>query len=156
MTEIIPSEIDGAVVSAIKSHQTGAQGCDVCWQVVVGFRNWLQHCQIRYAIFDLMDAKYICPELIQELFLLKRRLRDPFLFCGASLQSRDVLAKYSMDSSFPIFLTPEDAVRALRLRHPDLTEAAQLDPTSLDRAIQFYEDNLVDGTFLREGATASA
>jgi hypothetical protein len=49
-------------------------------------------------------------------------MRVPFLFAGIVERPRRVLESYNYQEQFPLFVNPEDAVRALRLHLPELTE----------------------------------
>ena len=88
------------------------------------------HTELEYTIIDLQDEKDICPIFLEELLLLKKRLLGPFLFAGVMEKPLDYLERF-YSSSFPIFITPEDAVRALRIQRPGITESPVKSPIKI-------------------------
>ena len=124
MMDIIPTLVDGAVICTLEndcSYKT--RGCQDCDQLVIKIHNWLKYTSLEYMIFDLQDEKEVCPTFLQELMQLRKRLRIQLLFAGVMEQARKLLEGFNYGDTFPIFLSPEDAIRALRMQNPGLTEA---------------------------------
>ena len=122
MIELMPEMIDGAVVASVCSPCGGKSGeCEICQEQMVYIHNWLVETELKYLIVDLQDEKDICAGFLQAILHLKKRLRFPFLFAGVVEKPREILQRYNY-SEFPIFVSPEDAVRALRVHYPGLTE----------------------------------
>ena len=84
---------------------------------------------LKYIIIDLQDEKDICPTFLTEALLLRKRIKIPFLFAGVMEKAESYLEKFNYFESYPIFVTAEDAVRALRIMHPSLTESNVSIPT---------------------------
>tara|TARA_Y100000991_G_C21957887_1_gene342986 strand:- start:360 stop:890 length:531 start_codon:yes stop_codon:yes gene_type:complete len=123
MMDIIPLIIDGAIVLNLDNGCTvRTKDCDKCTKLVVYLHNWIKQTKLEYLIFDFQEEKNICPTFIEELMQLRKRLHVPFLFSGIMKQSQDILNSYSCSDTFPFFWTPEDAIRALRIQSPGLTE----------------------------------
>ena len=124
MIDIIPTLVDGAVIcSLVNGCHVRSHNCEDCDRLVVKIHNWLKHTALEYIIFDLQDEKDICPTFLQEAMQLRKRLQVHLLFSGVMSQSRKLIEGYNYGDVFPIFLTPEDAVRALRMQNPGVTEA---------------------------------
>ena len=124
MITLSPEAIDGAIVcNLIEPCTTKNADCDVCQEQTIYIHNWLVETELKYLVVDLQDEKHICPQFIQALLHLKKRLRFPFLFAGVVDRPKEILSNYDY-SEFPFFVTPEDAVRALRMAHPSITEGA--------------------------------
>jgi hypothetical protein len=118
----MPELIDGAVVASVCSPCGYKAGeCETCQEQMVYVHNWLIETELKYLIVDLQDEKDICAGFLQAVLHLKKRLRFPFLFAGVVEKPREILQRYNY-SDFPIFVSPEDAVRALRVNFPGLTE----------------------------------
>ncbi|NDE13833.1 hypothetical protein EBZ80_02780 [bacterium] len=114
MFELIPEKIDGAVILNLsKSCQHNSSDCSACQDLAVGLHNWLVAHDFRYLVLDLQDEKEVCPGFIEEVLQLWKRMRIPFLFSGVMLKPRKILESYNYHSRYPIFLTPEEAVRNL-------------------------------------------
>lgn len=125
MTDIVPTLVDGAVVFSVQDTcTTKSNECESCSHLLVIFHNWIKNAHIEYLIFDLQEEKCFCETFMQELMLLKRRLQIPFLFVGVMDAPQAYLSKYNYGNEYPLFVTPEDAVRALRIQNPGLTEAS--------------------------------
>ncbi len=123
MMDLIPTMVDGAVVFNLKnSCSVKNYNCEPCVQLVLCIHNWLKHAEVQYAIFDLLDEKDICSSFLTELLQLRKRLRFPFLFVGVMDRPQNFLESYSYDRTYSVFVTPEDAVRALRIHNPGITE----------------------------------
>jgi hypothetical protein len=130
----MPELIDGAVVASVCSPCGYKAGeCEICQEQMVYIHNWLVETELKYLIVDLQDEKDICAGFLQSVLHLKKRLRVPFLFAGVVEKPREILQRYNY-SEFPIFVSPEDAVRALRVHYPGLTERA-LDKIEFGKAI---------------------
>lgn len=122
MIELMPELIDGAVVTSVCSPcGSKSNDCELCQEQLVYVHNWLVETELKYLIIDLQDEKDICSGFLQAVLHLKKRLRFPFLFAGVVERPREILVRYNY-SDFPIFVSPEDAVRALRMSYPQLTE----------------------------------
>ena len=123
MMNIIPNIIEGAVVfDLVNDCQVKSKDCLHCARLLVLVHNWAKTVNLEYFIFDLQEEKDICEAFLDEVIQLRKRLRHPFLFAGALGKSREILESYSCGNIYPLFLTPEDAIRALRMQHPGLTE----------------------------------
>ncbi|MBI2602139.1 MAG: hypothetical protein HYW48_03705 [Deltaproteobacteria bacterium] len=134
MMDVIPALIDGAVVvNLVNACQMRTRECDACANLLIKIHNWLKQTGLEYVVFDLLDEKEICPTFLHEVLHLRKRLPIHFLFAGVMSQAKRELEAFNYGDVFPIFLTPEDAIRALRMQHPGVTEA----PTQLP--IQFGE-----------------
>ena len=123
MMDLIPVLIDGAVVLNLQNSCTNkSHSCEPCTHLMLNVHNWIRHADLEYVIIDLQDEKEICPAFLEELVLLRKRLKGPFLFAGVMERPQNYLEAYNYGYSYPSFVTPEDAVRALRIQYPGLTE----------------------------------
>ncbi len=123
MIELIPEKIDAAVILNVnKSCPHNATDCSACQDLAVGLHNWLVAHEFRYLVLDLQDEKEICPGFIEEVLQLWKRMRSPFLFSGVMIRPRKILESYNYHSRYPIYLTPEEAVRSLVRLNVDLTD----------------------------------
>lgn len=120
--EIVPETIDGAVVCNVLQHRSSNTKEDFGAEVAIALHNWVKDRELPYLILDLQDEKYVLNSFLSEMMQLRRRLQVPLIFTGVLEGPRKVLDSYNYQSQFPFFTVPEDAVRALRLRHPGLTE----------------------------------
>ncbi len=124
MMDLIPKLVDGAVIcSLVNGCQFKTRTCQECDLLVIKIYNWLKHTSLEYIVLDFQDEKEICPIFLQEIMQLKKRLRIHLLFSGVRQQPRKLLEGFNYGDVFPIFLSPEDAIRALRMQNPGLTEA---------------------------------
>lgn len=122
MNDLIPTLIDGAVVFNLQNNCKGSLCCEPCTQLVLSTRNWIKQVDLNYVIFDFLDEKEICSTFLEELMALNKRLSIPFLFSGVMEKPQQFLQRFSYANKYPVFVTPEDAVRALRILHPGVTE----------------------------------
>ena len=123
MMDLIPVLIDGAVVFNLQNSCTVRnQHCENCTHLLLNVHNWIRHAELEYTILDFQDEKDICPTFLEEVLLLRKRLNFPFLFAGVMDRPRMFIEQYKYHTYYPLFATPEDAVRALRIMHPNLTE----------------------------------
>lgn len=123
--DLIPILIDGAVVFNLQNTcQVKSMNCENCVNLVLNLHNWIRYSELEYTIVDLQDEKDICPVFLEELQFLRKRLRQPFLFAGVMERPQEYLESYHHKDAYPLFITPEDAVRALRILHPGLTESS--------------------------------
>ena len=123
MMDVIPMMVDGAVVMNLDNSCTvKSNSCENCSRLVIHIHNWIKKIKLEYLVFDLQEEKDICPTFIIEVMQIKKRLEYPFLFCGVMQQARFSLASYNCNRTYPFFVTPEDAIRALRIQNPGLTE----------------------------------
>ena len=123
MMEVIPIIVDGAVVLNLdNSCMVKSNNCENCSRLVIQIYNWAKKIGLEYLIFDLQEEKSICSTFLVELMQIKKRLKYPFLFCGVMQQAKNILISYNCNQVYPFFATPEDAIRALRIQNPGLTE----------------------------------
>ncbi|MCB9229768.1 MAG: hypothetical protein H6618_09165 [Deltaproteobacteria bacterium] len=123
MMDFIPVLVDGAVVlNLMNSCETKSLSCEACTHLVLSVHNWIRHADLEYVIIDLQDEKDICPAFLEELLLLRKRLKYPFLFVGVMERPQSYIEAYGYGGPMPAFVTPEDAVRVLRIQYPGLTE----------------------------------
>lgn len=147
MMDIVPTSIDGAVVCTLVNRcSIKKRMCQNCDQLVIKIHNWLKYTSLEYMIFDLQDEKEVCPSFLQELMQLRKRLSVQFLFSGVMDRPRKLLEDFNYGDIFPIFLSPEDAVRALRMQNPGLTEVPLKSPVrfeqSLSKTMDAIQQNL--------------
>lgn len=125
MMDLVPVLVDGAIVLNLQNCCTmRTEGCEPCSQLVLYTHNWLKMVELEYIVFDLLDEKSICPTFLEELLQLRKRLKFPFLFSGAMEQSRRHIERFNYQDNYPLFISPEDAIRALRIQHPGITESS--------------------------------
>lgn len=125
MMDVIPVLIDGAVVLNLYNDcSSNATPCENCTGLVLNIHNWIKVTGIDYVIFDFQDEKDVCPSFIEEILFLRKRLKVPFLFVGVMVKPMSYIENYTGEQSlsFSMFMTPEDAVRAIRIYQPGLTE----------------------------------
>ena len=123
MLELVPEQIDGAVIcNVIENPNRPRLGKDHSVDVALALYNWIKRHEMRYVILDLQDEKDVCEVFLAELMQLKKRLPIPCLFIGVMDRPLKFLCDYDYTKDFPTFTTPEDAVRALRVQYPDVTE----------------------------------
>lgn len=114
MLELIPDLIDDSVVvNVTKSCSHNTTDCSACQDLAVGLHNWLVSHEFRYLILDFQDEKEVCPGFIEEVLQLWKRMRIPFLFAGVMSKPRHILESYNYHARYPIFITPEEAIRTL-------------------------------------------
>ena len=125
MMDLVPVLVDGAVVLNLHNHcSSRSESCEFCSQLVLYTHNWLKTVEMEYVVFDLLDEKSICPTFLDELLQLRKRLKFPFLFSGVMEQSRRHIERFNYQDHYPLFVSPEDAIRALRIQHPGITESS--------------------------------
>jgi hypothetical protein len=125
MMDLIPVLVDGAIVLNLQNYcPSKSDCCDSCSQLILFTHNWLKTVELEYAVFDLLDEKYICPTFLDELLQLRKRLKFPFLFSGVMEQPRRHIERFNYQDYYPLFISPEDAIRALRIQHPGITESS--------------------------------
>ena len=123
MMDLIPVAVDGAVVLNLKNTcDSKSPSCEPCVHLLLNVHNWIKHTDLEYVIVDFQDEKDICPSFLEEILFLRKRLKGPFLFAGVMERPQNYLENFSYKDAYPLFVTPEDAVRALRIQHPGLTE----------------------------------
>ena len=123
MIDFIPTNIDGAIVLNLQNGcKQKSHPCDNCCQALSNIHNWIKYSGLSYVIVDLLDEKEICGTFLEEIFILRKRLKIPFVFVGASIPQQAVMQDYLYFGGYPMFLTPEDAIRALRMKYPGMTE----------------------------------
>lgn len=124
--DIIPTMVDGAVVLNL-CHldlytKDNKKEDEESTRLVIYIHNWVKQIKLEYLVFDFQEEKHINQSFLVELMQLKKRLRIPFLFSGVLNESKKILESYSCQDSYPLFWTPSDAIRALRIQHPGITE----------------------------------
>ncbi len=122
MIDVVPVLVDGAIVFNF-CYDSYALEDEPEVSFVHVFHNWLKKLSLEYVIFDFQEEKYIKDDFLQELIQLRKRLKIHFLFAGVSEEAKSLLESYNCTEYFPFFLTPEDAVRALRIQYPGMTES---------------------------------
>ena len=123
MTDLIPTLVDGAVILDLQNGcKSATTQCQSCLCVTMSLHNWLRQTGIEYLIIDLQDEKEICPLFLEEVMFMRRRVKKPFLFAGVMERPQKTLDLYNNGTEFPTFVTPEDAVRAVRIQFPGITE----------------------------------
>lgn len=143
MMDVIPALIDGAVVAnLVNACPVRARECETCANLVLKIHNWLKQTGLEYVVFDLLDEKEICPAFLKEVLHLRKRLPVHFLFAGVMAQPKRELEAFNYGDVFPIFLTPEDAIRALRMQHPGVTEAPTRTPIRFGTSLSRMMDEL--------------
>lgn len=126
MMELVPEQVEGAIVlNVISACPFDMSGCGSCPEYAVGIHNWLMLTELKYLVVDLQDEKEVCPSFLEELLQLRKRLRIPFLFAGVMDKPRKVLESYNFltTNPFPPFTSPEQAIKALRSKTPNLDES---------------------------------
>jgi hypothetical protein len=134
--ELVPENVNGAVVFTVHNSCCANKSiCGNCPDFAVAVHNWLINADVRYIILDLQDEKEICGLFLEELLLLRKRLKQyPFLFCGVMEKPKRVLESYDYFSRSPLFVTPEEAITWLDANHPGLTKV-EIKPSDLGTAI---------------------
>lgn len=127
MLELVPEQIDGAVIcNVIENPGRPNLGKDHSVDMALALYNWIKQHEMRYVILDLQDEKEVCTTFLAEVMQLKKRLPIPFIFAGVMEKPLKFLSDYDYTKGFPTFTTPEDAVRALRMQYPGVTEQGAL------------------------------
>ena len=124
--DVIPTMVDGAVVLNLNNPDLFTRDSkkeeEESVRLVINVHNWVKQIKLEYLVFDFQEEKHISRSFLIELMQLKKRLRIPFLFSGVLNESKKTLESYSCQDSYPLFWTPNDAIRALRIQHPGITE----------------------------------
>ena len=147
MIDVVPTLVDGAVVFNFHHDLYSCQE-EPENSFVHMFHNWLKKLGLEYVIFDLQEEKYFKGEFLKELIQLRKRLKIHFLFSGVSEDAQELLESYNCTQFFPFFLTPEDAVRALRMQHPGMTESPIRGSIKFGSSLRASIEN--DGTGIRK------
>jgi hypothetical protein len=123
MLELVPEQIDGAVIcNVIENPNKPVLGKDHSVDMALALYNWIKQHDMHYVILDLQDEKEVCTAFLAEIMQLRKRLPIPFVFAGVMEKPMEFLSDYDYTKDFPTFTTPEDAVRALRMQYPGVTE----------------------------------
>lgn len=123
--ELVPEKIDGAVVLNVMNNcLTCNSDCIACSDFAIGLHNWLITTDLKYVIFDLQDEKEVCPIFLEEILQLWKRMKFPFLFAGVMERPRVMLEAYNYALKFPLFVTPGEAIDALRGKFPSMLIAS--------------------------------
>ncbi|MFK7871699.1 MAG: hypothetical protein AB8C84_00815 [Oligoflexales bacterium] len=141
MMEIVPKVVDGAVVCYLEqSCSSTASHCTECSELAASIHNWVVTSEVPYVVLDFQDKQGVCSSFLESMLQMRRRFHTPFLFAGVMEKNRWVFDAYDYCRQWPIFMSSEDAIRALRIRHPSLTEAPFRDSLFLGQSI--YESQL--------------
>ncbi len=117
--EIYPVLVEGTVICRVKRCCQGSwKECESCQSLVIYLHNWLRHTQIPYVVFDLQEESTLCPFFLSELGILRKKLRTPFLFCGARIKTQGLLETYHLLHPFPFWHSPEEALQCMRRQYP--------------------------------------
>ena len=136
MMDIVPTMVDGAVILSLSGDcPQKLSECECCFTLTIHLHNWVKQTQMSYLIVDFEERKNICSGFFKEIIQLRKRLKMPFLFVGIVERYRSLLDAYNCSTIYPTFLTPEDAVRALRIQNPGLTEIPIKVPIAFDTPI---------------------
>ena len=141
MMDIVPTVVDGAVVCYLEKpcHSTLAS-CPDCAELAASIHNWVVTSEVPYVILDFKDKQGICSSFFEAMLQMLRRFHTPFLFAGIMEKHRWVFDAYNYTNRWPLFMSAEDAIRALRIRYPSLTEAPFNDRLFLGQSI--YDSQL--------------
>lgn len=120
--DFVPEIVDGTVVLNAVDICTSGNDCRPCAELAVGVHNWLVTHQLRYLVTDFQDEKDVCTTILTELLQLRKRLRQPFLFCGMMEGPKKFLQSYAYND-YPFFPVPEDAAVYLKKNLPQLLSA---------------------------------
>ena len=136
MMDIVPELIDGAIVMTLVNGCDNRVGsCECCSQIVLSMHNWQRYTGVPYIILDLMDENEICEGFLEELLFIRKRATGPFLLVGVMEKPQQILDLNVFHPDFPIFITPEDAVKALRMTNPGLTERSLMMPIQFGTSV---------------------
>ena len=136
MIDLIPVLVDGAIVFNLKKGcHTKPADCDQGRLLAIHLHNWVKLSQLEYLIFDFQDEKKVCPAFLEEVQAIRKRLTIPILFSGVMEKPLKELEKFNYSKSYPLFVTPEDAVRALRMQYPGLTETSPRIPVHFEHSL---------------------
>ena len=72
---------------------------------------------------------------------LRKRFDGPVLFSGVNDQEKEIIESYGYNKEYPFFLTPEDAIRALRIQCPGITEMTLSNNVKHNVGILKYSDD---------------
>ena len=125
--DLVPFSIDGALVFVIQTKDFKLEANDKEIDLTIQFHNWVKLVGLNYVVFDFADMKEIDNRFLVEMMQLRKRLQVPFLFSGVSSSVCKIISSYGYEEKYPFFVTPEDAVRALRIQSPGITECMNLD-----------------------------
>ncbi len=117
--DFVPEIVDGTVVLNAVDICTAGNDCRPCSELSVGVHNWLVVHQLRYLVVDFQDEKDVCTTILTELLQLRKRLRQPFLFCGMMEGPKKFLESYAYQD-YPFFRVPEDAAAFLKKTQPQI------------------------------------
>jgi hypothetical protein len=125
--DLVPFSIDGALVFVLQTKDYRLELNEKAADLTIQFHNWVKLVGLNYVVFDFADMKEIDNCFLVEIMQLRKRLQVPFLFSGVSSSVCKIIASYGYKEKYPFFINPEDAVRALRIQNPGLTECMNLD-----------------------------
>lgn len=114
MLEIIPENVDDAIVCNISGSCGLGAECEDCRELVIGIHNWLVASEQKYIILDFQDEKELCPSMVEELVQLRKRMPIPFLFAGVMERAKQLICSYDYRAENSIFRIPEDAIVVLK------------------------------------------
>ena len=117
--DLVPEKVDGGVVfNVVKSCGGNVDICGNCGDFAVAIHNWLMASEVRYVVVDLQDEKVICPQFLEEILQLKRRMKVPFKFAGVMEKPQQLLKNYNYLLDNETYATPADAFKKLEQEKP--------------------------------------
>lgn len=117
--DFVPEYLDNAVVlNAVEICNHGID-CRQCPDLAISVHNWMVNTDAQYLILDFQDEKEVCSTILIEVLQLRKRLRVPFIFSGLMERPKEVLKSYAYNDH-PVFITPEEAVKYLKQKFPQL------------------------------------
>src|SRR5688572_20681156 len=93
--DFVPEIVDGVVILNAVDICTYGNDCRPCSELAVGVHNWLIAHQLKYLVVDFQDEKDVCTTILTELLQLRKRLRQPFIFCGLMDGPQKFLESYA-------------------------------------------------------------
>jgi hypothetical protein len=125
--DLVPFSIDGALVFVLQTDKAPVEGNEKIISLTIQLHNWVKLVGLNYVVFDFSDLKEIENRFLIETMQLRKRIDVPFLFSGVSSLVCKVIGSYGYKEKYPFFVTPEDAIRALRIQNPGITECISLE-----------------------------
>lgn len=138
--DIVPTFLEGAIVfNIVEPCKIEKDSCEKCSCFPLLFHNWVKEAGLSYLVFDFQDENKLCKVFLEELVNIRKRLPIPVLFAGVADSTKEFIESYNCNYDYPVFSLPEDAIRALRMQHPGLTERMPTIPIPFDAMLsQFF------------------
>ena len=137
--DIVPAFVDGAIVcNVVEPCKNPSGSCEKCFEFPLLFRNWVVEAGLSYLIFDFQDEKKLCFSFLEELISLRKRLKIPVLFSGLLGESKSFIERHNCGNAYPLFDLPSNAIRALRMQQPGLTEQIPAVPIPFDAMLSQF------------------